>query len=252
MRIEFAYAQARAQAQNGARPGANGWRVLDASRTLAQFLHAARTTSLAPYLAHLTAVTPPHAIERSLRRDWREIVAAAASWVPEQWRHAIEWTAQLPDLPAHAYLAGGGDRLDWMAEDSALAGAAEGRGAVLRDVDPAGREPTDASRAVLADWLAEWRRRWPAVSAAEAAALEDLARLLGRHRDARLNADLSPEGLNELVGRLQTRCTRLLRSRRQQPAAVFCHLALAGMDLWRLRAGLIRRALANVTGEIPT
>lgn len=245
MRIEFAYAQARAQARHGARPGSAGWRVLESSRTLSQFLHAARATALAPYLAHLTAATPPHAIDRSLRRDWRAIVAAAASWVPGEWRRAVEWTAHLPDLPARAYLAGGGSRLDWMQDDPALLGDAAIPSEVL-----AGELPSDASTSVLADWLAEWRRRWPNVTAAEAAAIGDLAGLLAEHRDTRLYAELTPDRLDERVAHLQRQCTRLLRHRRQQPVAVFCHLALAGMDLWRLRAGLIRRAISNGTGEV--
>jgi hypothetical protein len=245
MRIEFAYGQARAQAQHGARLGSSDWRVLESSRTPTQFLHAARATALAPHLVHLTADTPPHAIDRSLRRDWRGVVAAAGSWSPPSWRLAIEWTARLPDLPARAYLAGGGASFDWMREDTALAGDASPASA------PGDDEQADAGHAVLANWLLEWRRRWPSVTAAEAAALEDLVRLAGEHRDIRLNTDLDIERLDGLVSRLQAHCTRLLRRHRQQPAAVFCHLALAGIDLWRLRAGLMRRAMLDGAGGLP-
>jgi len=249
MRIEFAYAQARAQARNGARLGDSDWRVLESGRTQTQFLYAARATALAPHLAHLTADTPPHAIERSLRRDWRALVAAAASWVPKEWRRAIEWTAQLPDLPAQAYLAAGGGRLDWMQEDSALASATGGSDDALPAAAAASGQPENSRDAVLADWLRDWRHRWPSANANEIVALEELAALLREHRDARRDPGLTPERVDKLAGRLQQLCVRLLRRRRQQPAAVFCHLALAGMDLWRLRAALMRRAIVNGVDE---
>ena len=56
MRVEFAYAQARAQARGSAVPDTATWRVLESSRTLAQYLHACRATALAPLVSHFTGI----------------------------------------------------------------------------------------------------------------------------------------------------------------------------------------------------
>ena len=63
----------------------------------------------------------------------------------------------------------------------------------------------------------------------------------------------SPAGAEEARDLLRQRITRLLHRRAGTPVAVFCHLALAALELLQLRAGLVRHALINAgaTGEEP-
>lgn len=231
MRVDFAYAQARVQARLGSRLSPAAWRILESSRTLAQYLHAARATSLAPRLAHFLPDTPVHEIEGSLRREWRAAVAEAARWVPQRWRPLVEWTARLPDLPAEAYLSGGGHEQDWM----------RGRGLNETDGAVAGQRPDGGPSA----------GHLPSGTArrAETAAIEDVARLLRRHVEARRDPRLGRDQLDALAARLERDCARLLRRHRQQPAAVLCHLMISGLELWRLRGGLVVRALGGPPRE---
>ena len=96
MSIDFAYAQARAQARLGERLPESGWRVLESVLGLPQFLASVRNTVLAPRVRHFSATVTPHAIERTLRDDWRTEVAAVSRWVPESWLPAVTWTASVP------------------------------------------------------------------------------------------------------------------------------------------------------------
>jgi len=93
--VDFAYAQARMQARHGARPDEASWRRLHASTSLGHFLDVARTTGLAPWVAHLDASQSAHQIERSLRAELESHVAEVASWLPEGWRAALRWTREL-------------------------------------------------------------------------------------------------------------------------------------------------------------
>ena len=237
MRVEFAYAQARAQARGSAIPDAATWRVLESSRTLAQYLHASRATVLAPLVSHFTADSAPHAIERSLRRGWRRTVSAAASWVPTEWQPAVGWTARLPDIAVFDYLSGGGETRPWIHDDRYLDAAVAGI-----DVDGGANDALDS-------WIRQWHALWPAAKPKEMAALAELAALLGSYRGRRLGATLAAGQIMELGMRLQQQCLALLRRRRQQPASVFAYLAIMAVGLWRLRAGLLRRAAFPAPGE---
>lgn len=238
MRVEFAYAQARAQARGSAVPDTATWHVLESSRTLAQYLHASRATALAPLVSHFTADSAPHEIERSLRRGWRRTVAAVARWVPAAWQPAVGCTAQLPDIPVFDYLSGGGETRPWIHDDAHLSAA-------VANIDPGG-----VAADALDNWVRQWRALWPAVQPEERAALDELAALLAGHRERRLGTTLAADQVMELSIRLQQQCIGLLRRRRQQPVAVFAYLVIVAMALWRLRAGLLRRAVFPVQGEV--
>jgi hypothetical protein len=228
MPVEFACAQARAQAQHGARLTADAWSLLGSSVGLAQFLHQLRVTSLAPRVENISSTTSPHVIERSLRREWRDEVDSAVRWVPARWRPAVAWTAGLADLPSISHLLHGGEVHPWMAGDDALSAFA---------VD----EPLDAIEAAgysdgLDTWLRQWRGLWPE----RAEALEELLSLAESHairRDSTATEDWR--------GSLERRAVRMLRWRREQPVTVFCHLLLCALELHRLRQGLLQRALFN-------
>jgi hypothetical protein len=45
--------------------------------------------------------------------------------------------------------------------------------------------------------------------------------------------------------KLELDALRILRRRREQAVTVFCHLLLTALELYRLRQGLLRRALFN-------
>ena len=234
------YAHARLSARHGARPDDLAWRRIEPLRELGAMLDAARATALRPWMAGIGPSTPPHAIEAMLRRRWRELVDEVVSWMPDDWQRALRWCAIVPDLPAIAHLASGGAPRRWMRDDP-----------VLRDlvaVDAAGAPaPTGPCAPLLAQphrvvdaWQAEWRRRLPASAGGDASLLEAVARAIGAHvaamRDPAL-VDGTP-----LRRALQARLVLVFRRATLDPAAAFAFLALAAIDLERLRGELVRRA----------
>lgn len=234
MSVEFAYAQARAQAQHGERLSADTWSLLESSVGLAQFLHHVRGTPLAPKVEHFSATTSPHVIERSLRREWHEQVECAARWVPGRWRPAVAWTSRLAELPATSHLESGGEPQAWMSEDPVLS--------TLASEDPRLRQVSiDVAGAGsgLEPWLRRWRHLWPE-EAGDDAALASLVSLAERYGIS--DAGDAAVGWRSTLGR---HAIRILRGRREQPVTVFCHLLLCALELHRLRQGLLQRALFN-------
>lgn len=248
MPVEFGYAQARAQSRHGDRLSADAWHSLEASRDLSHYLHSVRATRLAPRVQHFFAGSSPHAIDRSLRQDWRAEVRNASRWVPNLWRASVRWTAWLPDLSAIAYLMNEGDVLPWMVSDPALSPFA-------LDNRDARRLAIDASElAPLADiaeaddpsgaWLRHWQSLWPAIDIDQAGLAEFMAGLR-KYRQATHEDVPGTSAGQDHRERLESRIARLLRQRAGQPGAIFCHLLLTGLELQRLREGLMRRALFN-------
>ena len=226
MPVEFAYAQARAQAQHGSRLSAETWSLLESSVGLSQFLHHIRGTALAPRVEHFSATTSPHVIERFLRREWREEVDSAVRWVPARWRLAVAWTAGLAELPSTGHLEHGGEPQPWMAEDPVLSAFA------------AGQETTPSGDG-LVGWLRQWRLLWPDGGDEDAALgkLESLVEKYGIRREG--------DAADDWRNRLEALAVRILRRHREQPVTVFCHLLLCALELHRLRQGLLQRALFN-------
>jgi hypothetical protein len=226
MPVEFAYAQARAQARHGRRLSADTWSLLESSVGLSQFLHQVRGTALAPRVEHFSASSSPHVIERFLRCEWHEEVDSAVHWVPARWRAAVAWTSGLAELPATRYLQAGGEPQGWMAEDAVLSKVAAG-------------ETTAASGSGLAGWLRHWRTLWPE-QAADDPVLKEFLSLIRKHaiRDEQAEA-------GDWRETLEHRAVRILRRHREQPVTVFCHLLLCALELHRLRQGLLQRALFN-------
>jgi hypothetical protein len=243
MAVEFAYAQARAQARHGERLSPDTWRLLESSVGLAQYLHLVRGTTLASCVEHFSATTSPHVIERSLRREWYREVGSAKCWVPLRWRGAVAWTSRLAELPAVSHLLHGGAALPWMADDPVLSAfAAEdadtARAAIeelLPDLTTVGNEENDA----LAAWLRSWQRLWPD-DAKRDPTLEGLVTLIERHA-----RDSGASEATDWRGDLERHALRVLRGRREQPVTIFCHLLLSALELHRLRQGLLQRAVFN-------
>ena len=240
MTIEFAYAQARAQARLGERLTPAAWQLLEASGTLAQYLHAARSTNLQSRVRSLTAASSPHSIERSLRRDWRAEVDAARRWVPGRWRPAVAWTAWLCDLPALAWLEQGGEPLPWMGNDPQLAPFATDVDALRQ------RELATAGLGALAsrdDILAAWRQRFEALWPAGDPGVRRLGKLIELVDNYRREPATGSRERRVPGQPLEARAVRLIRRNLQEPVTVFTHLLLVALDLGRLRDGLVRRAL---------
>jgi hypothetical protein len=243
MHVEFAYAQARAQARHGDRLGADAWSLLESSVGLAQYLHLARGTALAPRVEHFSATTSPHVIERSLRREWHREVDSAKCWVPLRWRAAVAWTSRLAEVSALSHLLHGGAALPWMADDpvlSAFAAAdADTVRATVEEALPDLAAPGHARDDALAAWLRTWRQLWPH-DAKRDPALEGLVSLIERHR-----GDRNAGAASDRRGELERQALRILRGRREQAVTVFCHLLLSALELHRLRQGLLQRAVFN-------
>ena len=240
MTIEFAYAQARAQARLGERLTPAAWQLLEASGTLAQYLHAARSTALRDRVRSLTAASSPHSIERSLRREWRAEVRGAASWVPERWRPAVAWTAWLCDLPTLARLEQGGEILSWMADDTQLAPfAIDDRALRHRELISAGLGALASGNDVLTAWRQHFEALWPAGDPG----IRRLRNLVERVDIYRLEPETRAGPRTAPGQALEARATRLIRRNFQEAVTVFTHLLLVALDLGRLRDGLVRRAL---------
>lgn len=246
MSVDFCYAQARAQARHADRLSPAAWLLVESSDNLAQYLHTARGTSLAPRIEHFAANSSAHDIERSLRRDWRTMVENTACWAPTAWRESITWTALLADLPAIAELIDHGKVLPWMVDDPFLRDFTSPdpeirRRAIMQSMNGL----TDADTRRLDDWWADrWQMLWPAPRAAHAG-LYELLGLIREHRSAMRDDALKSSDAAKQAKHLQHRVVRILRSRLREPVVIFCHLLLCALEMQRLRGGLVRRALFN-------
>jgi hypothetical protein len=258
------YAQARIQARFGERPGASAWRELEALAGLSAFLDAARATGLGRWLARIDERSDSHAVEIALRESLRSAVREIAGWMPARWRAALAWTLHLVDLPALLHLARGQPPLPWMAQDPVLrryaATGAEERRAVL-EADfgslllPAeglrrkGRQKANGEEDRLrATWLRRWMALWPEAGEEERASVLGVARCI--ERDLESSPQSSAERDAPQRSALEDRLRHLLRGSTLLPAAAFAYLAIAALDVERLRAGLLTRALfPPVPGE---
>ena len=240
------YAQARVLARHGQRLDEAGWRHVEALRDLAPLLELARGTALQPWLAGITAASHGHQIESALRGHGRALVAEVTAWMPEAWQSALAWCARWPDLAPLQHLARGGAPPPWLLDDEIfreLAGAEPSEraaalaGSALAPLAAAWAEPQTFGAA----WLAEWRRRLPHPLPQAGEALAQVLQAILDHGRSFANAAPSQGWL--LRRELQSRLTLLLRRSMLDPALAFIHVALAALELERLRAELLRRAL---------
>ncbi len=247
------YAQARLQARFGQRPDETLWRTLERAHGFAAALEIARSSGLRRWTAAIDPASDSHAIEISLRAQWRECVGEMARWMPERWQSATLWTSRLPDLPALCHLARGEAPLPWMSLDPELrpyaTADAQARDARLRQealafaapLWPAAGTPATGDESfetrLRRAWLEEWRRRWPVRG--EAGALEELIALVESSLE---------EPMQRARQDLMRRLRGLFRRSTLQPAAAFVLLAFTAIDLQRLRAELLRHRLLREAG----
>lgn len=245
------YAQARMQARFGDRPGAALWRELDSVRDLGAYLDSLQGTPLRGWVTGINAAGDLHQIESRLRERFRAHVHEVARWMPEPWGPAVRRVARLLDLPARAHLLSGRGPFSWMTREPGLralliADAGEGRPAVAtrtagesRVGRDAGRVP-DAAR-VRAAWLAEWERCWPVRDREARRAMTTIVTVLSRHLERFRLAGARDSW--RLRSGLERDLRALFRKFALQPEACFAYLGLVALDLERLRAQLVRRAL---------
>jgi hypothetical protein len=218
------YAQARIQARFGERPQAELWRGLDAAPDLGALLDAARASPLQRWVSGIEPGADLHRIDSGLRARLEAHIAEVARWLPQEWRPAVLWLQRLFDLPAIQQQSAG-----------------EAPDFLRRHRENARRGASARAGEVRSAFLEEWRRRWPARDRESLRGMQRIAATIASHleRFARTSVrDAWPER-----ARLERELRRLFRQCALRPEAAFCHLALVALDLERLRAALVRRAL---------
>jgi hypothetical protein len=233
--IEYAFA--RIAARHGQRPGAAQWHRIEHARTFAALQDATRGTPLERLTGGLAPDADAHAVEARLRRQWRALVDEVASWMPDAWRGAVLWCAVVPDLAVLAHAARNGPRWSWMDDD-----------ALYRDlafVAPSATSPFaplagawSAPETLGAAWHREFRGRVPP---AEAGPLPELERSIAKHLAAFAESDVD-DG-TALRRRFDESLAALFRRAVLTPAAAFAFLAMALVDLERLRGEILRRVV---------
>jgi hypothetical protein len=242
----FGYVQARVQARLAGLPREGDWQRLEATRSFSAFLEESRTTALKPWVVGLSGTSDAHDIDRGVRAIFRAEVDAAARWVPDAWRAAVRWVQWLPQLPALAQGLRAGRAPEWMARDPFLAGLVGAQGELDRAaLQAAGLgllvEAAAEGRDLAEVWIVEWRGRCPSVRRRFRESLDRLAATLLDHQRQFLAA--APDRTWPLRRDLDHRLRHLFHVFLLQPAGLFAYLALVAVELERLRAALVSRAL---------
>jgi hypothetical protein len=241
----FAYAQARLQGRHGTRADERVWRRLEAIGEFANYLQVARQTVLRPWVSGLNSALGAHDIELMLRQQYRHYIDEVAHWMPGRWQEPVSWVRRLIDLPALHYLLTGASAPPWMGEDPELRRFAfdtpAARVHALQSSECAALlKGWQQGEPLYTAWLERWRALWPGPPGLTVG-LESLARLLLRHIGAlNLYSATASAALHESLMRALNVAFRRYSF---QPAAAFAHLGLIALDLHRLRAHLLQRAL---------
>jgi len=255
---DFGYCQARMQARYGERPSPSGWQRLGSSRDLGRMLEAAHASGLGAWLFHLHEPLGPRSIERGLGRAYSMHVEELSGWVPEPWAPAFGWLRWLPWLeqleslardasppiplePLGAWLPQAPAR----ALERALAADPRAASEARRSRDPAGalegafariRAGEDAGSA----WIAGWHQLRARAGRDPALAL--LQARIGAHREQMRALPSSASGWPARAALLRV-LEDCVRRDALRPAAAFAYLGCCLLDLERLRAALLDRAL---------
>lgn len=249
----LAYLQARLQARHGDRPASDDWRIAESSTDLSHYLDALRRTALRRWIGDINHEMAPEAIERQLRAAWRDAVDQVASWAPENWREAVAWLRWLPDLPSIDHLMHGANVPPWMRADPVLRELAFDEPHRRREalaalpLAPVQPDETQPAPRIVDAWIAEWRRRLPAGCGGTRDELEQVLATVHAHVEA-MRASEEPDGIG-LRNALAARLARRFRRGAGTAIALFAHLLLDGLELERVRAGIMTRRLMPARAE---
>lgn len=247
----FAYAQARLQARYGERIGESTWQALYSLIGLDAWLEQARATTLRRWLVGVTSTSGVHDIERLLRSRLHDIVSEVTAWSPAAWRPAVRWTSVLIDLPAVAGLMEGQAAPGWMLADPryrSLAVAEPALRSRMLAQGPLAPLAAAASKRELSGagwrrwWVDEWRRRFPHREPRLERLAGDLEMQSQRMGQSATDAWAVRRELAERTG-------HLFRRGFMTPAAVFAFLLLQALELERVRAEIVKRALFEAGGR---
>lgn len=241
----FAYMQARLQARHGMRPEERVWHQLGGTTDLANYLHAARKTTLAPRVAGLHATHSTHEIEYALRQQFRDHVDRVAHWLPNRWASTIQWLTLLPDLPAMQHLLNNEAAPAWMLNNPRLRPFTSENMAtrIQAMLDSSWHDIVAAwqgGQSPVTAWLERWQGRWPGPTSLYAG-MRYLSGLL--QQQTHLTRGQPPASTQRQRERLAQQLQGAFRRYSFQPAAACAHLGLFALDLERLRAELVTRAL---------
>jgi hypothetical protein len=250
--VSFAYAQARLQTRFGERPDENVWLRLHGVGEIGSYLQTARQTPLRKWVLGISPAHDSHDIELALRQKFRNHIDEVANWPPTPWRAALRWIKCLPDLPALQHLLGGGTATEWMRRDPVLAEFTEPDASMhLHTPHASGcvvlAESMRQDETLFQGWLQHWRELRPNTGHADKQFNQGL-----NHLETLLKSQLEPSRgtttplLREaLAHKLRT----AFRRYSFQPATACAYLALTALDLERLRADLLQRALFSAACE---
>ena len=241
----FAYMQARVQARHGMRPEERVWHRLRGTTDLANYLHAARKTTLAPWVSGLHATHSTHEIEHALRQQFRDHVDRVAHWLPNRWASTIQWLTLLPDLPAMQHLLNSEAAPAWMLNNPRLRPFTSENMAtrIQAMLDSSWYDIVAAwqgGQSPVAAWLERWQGRWPGPTSLHTG-MRYLSGLL--QQQTHLTRGQPPGSTQRQRERLAQQLQGAFRRYSFQPAAACAHLGLFALDLERLRAELVSRAL---------
>jgi hypothetical protein len=155
-------------------------------------------------------------------------------------------TSTLPLLPLLGHVARGHPLPPWVDSDPSLGVPRRSDGVLDTQalVAVGGVALTAPAEGLPEAWRAEWQRLWPGGDKALVGGVEGLAASVLRHTRAfaQAGSDTAWSLRRELRERLRMDFHRL----GLQPAAGFAFLALVALDLERLRAALMQRALFSL------
>jgi len=242
----FAYVQTRLHARHGNRPDARTWQRLDTYKELAGYLQNARRTVLRPWVLGFHEHDDYHALESNLIKQFRFYIDEVAHWQPQQWKEAVLWIKQLPDLPALQYLLTGNTAQTWMLDESRLklfsTTNLEQRFEYMTQSVYAPLIQAWQSGITLPDaWVQHWQSLWGEQNITNTQPLLELIALLNQHLNLfRQSALLHTWQARQI---LNNQLTRMFRKYTFQPVASFIHLALVALDVERLRGDIMQRSL---------
>ena len=245
MRKEFVYAYTRLQARHGLRPDESTWQLVESHRDLANFIQAARNTTLSQWTAGIQSVNDEHLLEEALLEQYRHYIEEVAAFVPESWSRAVRWVETLTQLPSLHYLINGNTAYSWMLENPDL------RKFVAADQELRIHSLTQSRFAPLITgiqsgkllttaWLDHWQVLWPG-NLPQIDPLREFVAVLQKHVDA--FSQFSPAVTWLQRKKIAEKLVFMFRKHAFEPVTMFVHLLLVALDIERLRAGVMQRCL---------